>query len=99
MCDAYRRWEELDVSTPGYCGLERLDGCHQSSLGPDMGSGQSTESAGSGVRRKFRILSEAKSQMLTGSTSAEEQSSALRRLEQGSGPGGKEIRVSNTSRS
>jgi hypothetical protein len=33
--------------------------------------------------------------MLTGSTSAEEQNIALKRLEQGAGSGGREIRVSS----
>jgi hypothetical protein len=35
--------------------------------------------------------------MLTGSTSTEEQNIALRRLQQGGGEGGKEIRVSTLS--
>jgi hypothetical protein len=37
--------------------------------------------------------------MLTGSTSTEEQNIALKRLEQGGGSGGKEIRVSTFSSS
>jgi len=94
MCDANRRREEFDLPTAGYSRLERLDGSDQSSFGSHLGPGQSSQGDRSRVCGKCTGCTEAEPQMLTGSTSTEEQNIALRRLEQGGGQGGKEIRVS-----
>lgn len=97
MCDADRRWEEFDLPIAGYSRLERLDRSDQSSFGSHLGPGQSSQGHWSRVCGECTGYNEAEHQMLTGSTSTEEQNIALRRLEQGGGQGGKEIRVSSTS--